>query len=356
MSGPSPRQMPACIVGLGARTPVGLRAFTSGTAVNAGIARIREHPFMKDKAGEPFMIGLDGKLGAESRDERMLVMAASALDEVLAFVPTAPSVRLPIYLGLPEYGPFYDERRAHALCRRLAEPLVQRCQPQVIPVPEGNAAGLVALERAIAGLRARMFDICVVGGVDSFVDADLLEQLDDDQRLLSTSNRWGFPPGEGAGMMAVCTPLFAHGNRMRVLGSIASVAITVEENRMGTETICLGEGLGRAMAQAAAAAGVRVGRQYCDLDGERYREHELAYAIQRVPLGTFENATDYVAPADRWGNVGAATAPLLALFPVVVAQRHLRHCLWPMVWCGSENGRRGAAVLHTEPGESKWSP
>ena len=348
--------MLACIVGLGARTPLGLRAFPSGVAAHAGIGRIREHPFMKDKAGEPFMLGLDGRLEGGDRNQRMLALAQSAVDEVLAFIPTAPSVPLPIYPGLPEYGPFFDEQRATALCRRLGASLVHRCQPQVLAVPEGNAAGLVALERAITALQGRLCDVCIVGGVDSFVDADLLEQLDDEGRLLSTANRWGFPPGEGAGMLAVCSPWFAQTNRLRVLGSIASVATTVEPNRMNTKTVCLGEGLGQAMAQAAAAAGTRVGRQYCDIDGERYREHELAYALQRVPPGTFENAVDYEGPADRWGNVGAATAPLLTLLPVVTVQRHLTSSAWPMVWCGSESGRRGAMVLYLEPGETPWCP
>lgn len=356
MSARVPRGMAACIVGLGARTPLGLRAFPSAVAAHAGIVRIREHPFMRDKVGEPFMMGLDGKLEGGDRDQRMFALAESALDEVLAFIPTAPNVPLPIYLGLPEYGPFFNELRANALCRRLAAGLVQRCQPQVLPVPEGNAAGLVALERAITALQGHMCDVCIVGGVDSFVDADLLELLDEQGRLLSTANRWGFAPGEGAGMLAVCSPWFAQANRLRVLGSIASVATTVEPNRMNTKTVCLGEGLGQAMAWAAATAGTRVGLQYCDIDGDRYREHELGYALQRVPPGTFENAVDYVAPADRWGNVGAATAPLLTSLPIVTVQRHLSAIPWPMVWCGSESGRRGAMVLYLEPGETPWRP
>jgi len=356
MSARAPRGMPACIVGLGARTPLGLRAFPSAAAAHAGIVRLREHPFMRDKTGEPFTMGLDGRLADGDRDQRMLALAQSALEEVLAFVPTAPTVPLPIYLGLPEYGPFFDEARAQALCRRLGAGLVERCQPQVLPVPEGNAAGLVALERAIAALQARRCDVCIVGGVDSFSDADLLEQLDEQGRLLSAASRWGFAPGEGAGMLAVCSPWFAQANRLRVLGSIASVATTVERNHVHARTVCLGEGLGQAMARAAAAAGARIGRQYCDIDGERYREHELAYALQRVAPGTFENSVDYDAPADRWGNVGAATAPLLALLPVVAAQRRLTAAAWPMVWCGSESGRRGAMVLYLEPGESPWCP
>ncbi len=337
--------MLACIVAMGARTPLGLRAATTVVAAYAGIVRLREHPYMRDKAGEPFMVGMEPTIEASDRDARIVALAEGALDEVLETLGPSLSTALPLYLGLPEYGPFFEERRAQGIGRALAA----RCRAQVVTVPEGNAAGLVAMEHAIAALAGRKHDLCLVGGVDSLVDADILEWLDDEERLLSTSNRWGFPPGEGAAMLAVCSPSFARANRLPTVAYIASLATSFEPNRMGTETVCTGEGLSQAIAQAATV-GAPIGRQYCDIDGDRYREHEYGFAIQRLHPRTFKDGLDYLTLADRWGNVGAATAPLLAIVSIVSAQRKLRDDPWPMVWCGSENGRRGAMVLHLEPG------
>lgn len=303
---------------------------------------------MKDKAGNPFKVGMDSGVEAVGRDGRIAALAASALEEAVAGIPLAPRVRLPIYLGLPEYGRFFDERRALKICSTLSAPLVERCEPQILPVPEGNAAGLIALERAVAGIHSRAFEVCVVGGADSTVDADILEWLDDEKRLRSETNRWGFPPGEGSAMLGVCSPSFARASRLPVLASVASLQTSVEPHPLGAKGVCTGEGLAFAMAKAAQAAGTRVGRQYCDIDGDRYREHELSFALQRVPPATFLDALDYEAPVDRWGNVGAAWGPALCVLAIVVAQLGFGTTEWPMVWCGSDSGRRGALVLHLE--------
>ncbi|MCK4857539.1 MAG: hypothetical protein KAT58_06200 [candidate division Zixibacteria bacterium] len=311
-----------------------------------------EHPYMVDKSGEPFMVAMDSTLEDHNRHERIFVLARSALLEVLEKIPSTSATTLPIYLGLPEFGPFYSQHHAHALCQRLAAEVSWRCKPQIVPVTEGDAAGLAAMERAVAGISDGMFQCCIVGGVDSFLDPDILESLDDVCRVASIANRWGFPPGEGAGMLAVCSPEFARVSCLHILGWVVSLASTVEKNPINTKTICLGTGLAKVMQKAAGVAGNQVTKQYCDINGERYREHEFSYAILRVPPPTFVNSLDYVSPVDCWGHNGAATGPLLSLLPLVCHNLGFSPGQWPMVWCGSENGRRGAMVLHLQSGDS----
>lgn len=343
-----PSTMRTCIVAFGARTPVGLRATSSAAAVRAGITRLREHPYMVDKAGDPFVVCMDGTITATSRRERMYALAASALDEVLEGVPTDKRQKLPIFLGLPEPSATFSREDGTRLCQRITAHVLDRCDPQVVAVLEGNAAAIAALSQATDAIAKGVTECCIVGGVDSLIDPDVLEPLDADKRIKSVSNRWGFPPGEGAAMFAVCTATFARGHRLPIKAYIASVVNTREPNRMHTETICTGEGLGLALTQAARQAGTTITKQFCDIDGERYREHELSFAILRVPSVAFENAVDYVAPADCWGNTGAATGAMLTMLPVLQHERGASPGAWPMVWCGSENGRRGALVLHLE--------
>lgn len=335
----------ACIVSLGARTPVGLRALPAAAAVRAGVSRIREHPFMVDKAGDPLRLALDWTLDVHDRNERLFVLSSHALDEALARIAACRQPELPVYVSLPEYGPYFSEAEAQALCMRLSRHVARHVATRCMPVPKGNAAFFVALEQALTNIADGAAPCCVVGGVDSFLDAGLLAALDEGGRIMSASNRWGFPPGEGAAMLAVSSAAFAQRHGLQPLAWIASLATSVEDNHMHTKTVCTGEVLAQVLGQAAQRGGAPITKQYCDINGERYREHEFSYAILRVPAQTFVNAVDYIAPADCWGNTGAGTGALLALLPIVSHLRGFSPGARPMVWAGSENGQRGAMVL-----------
>jgi len=345
------RSMNACIVALGARTPLGLRAGPSAAAVRAGVTRLVEHPTMVDRMGDPFRVCMDATLTATDRLARMEALAVGALAEVLEAVPHAPKQPLTILLGVPEPGDV-PTALIQRLCQRIAARASEWCQAHIVPVPEGNASVIVALERALAAIADRTLECCIVGGVDSWIDPDVLEALDADRRTISVTNRWGVPPGEGAAMLAVCSAAFARQSGLRPRAWVASAVTTVESNRARTDTVCIGEGLGAALTAAAGRAGAAITKQYCDLDGDRYREHEMSFAIMRAPAAAFVNAVDYVAPADCWGSVGAATGAMLAILPVLHHERGASPGAWPMIWCGSDNGRRGALVLHLEEGRT----
>lgn len=344
--------MRCCVVALGGRTPVGIRADSSALAVHAGISRVAEHPFMVDSHGNPFMVAMDRTYESYRRRERLVHLASSALSEVVETLPLAANDPLTVYLGLPEYGPFFSEADGAHLCGQLSRDASIRADLRFLPIADGHASGVVAMERAVFGLESRMFSCCIVGGVDSWLDADLLETLDRDRRLISEHTRWGFSPGEGAAMLAVCTFDFARQAGLPILAWVASASSAVEPHHMHTQTVCTGEGLGAVMKAVSARAGAPITRQYCDINGERYREHEFSYAILRVPHGAFVDAVDYVAPADAWGNCGAASAPMLSLLPLVTHAHGFSPGPWPMVWSSSESGRRGAMVFHLGSGAS----
>lgn len=335
-----------CVVGMGARTPVGLHAAATAAAVRAGISCIGEHPTMVDHAGDPFMVAMNQEFAVTGRIERMAQLATSALSEALSQLPGRRR-SIQVFLALPEAGAWFTLRQAAQLCQQLKAAFPDD-RLNIETFLEGNAAGMVALERAVAWLGSQPDSCCIVGGTDSLIDADVLETLDEAGHIASASHRWGFPPGEGAGMLALCDPGFAQRHQLWVLGTIASVATGVEPNRANTETICVGVGLADVMRRAALAVSEPITMQYCDMNGERYREHEFSYAALRVPAAAFVNAVEYVAPVDCWGHVGAATAPLLILLPLAHHARGASAGAWPMAWCGSENGRRGAAVLQLE--------
>ena len=92
-----------------------------------------------------------------------------------------------------------------------------------------------------------------------------------------------------------------------------------------------------------------VGSQYCDLNGERYRTEEYMYATQRIHPTAFREVEDYVAPADCWGNVGAASAPLQCILAIEAHRRGYGNGPLAMTWCSSEGQARGGAVLEFGP-------
>ena len=48
---------------------------------------------------------------------------------------------------------------------------------------------------------------------------------------------------------------------------------------------------------------------YCDMNGEPYRADEYGFACLSYQGVSSSPASDFIAPADCWGDVSAASAP-----------------------------------------------
>jgi 3-oxoacyl-[acyl-carrier-protein] synthase I len=88
----------------------------------------------------------------------------------------------------------------------------------------------------------------------------------------------------------------------------------------------------------------RAGATWCDLNGEPWRVDEWMYAYIRSVANQPE-PMNLQHPADRWGDVGAATGALLLSQAAHDIQRSARRGP-TLVWCASDmSGARAAAVL-----------
>ncbi len=334
------------VVGVGARTPVGLTAPSTAAAIRAGISRLAEHPYMVDKVGEPYVVAMDRTSEEPNRLERLFLLATSALFEALGAVSLPAGFELPVFLALPEYGPWFTEQQGKHLAERLAESLAPAVQAAVVVVAGGNAAGVLALQRASAVVHQRQRPLVAVVGVDSHLDPDFLEELDESARLTSLTNRWGYPPGEGGGALLLSLSSSARAFSLKVMGEVEAVATAQERAMLGAEEPCIGKGLAAAVAPVLGGLGPDAVRSvYCDINGERYRNGEWAYASLRIPKGVVADPTAFVAPADSWGDVGAASGPLLMGLAFASGVRGYSRGRYSLVWCSSESGLRGAALL-----------
>ncbi len=337
------------IVATGARTPVGLRAPTSAAAVRAGICRHGFHPTMIDGAGDPLRFALDGRLDPELRGSaRAEVLAVSAMRECLEPLASLGRVSLSLWVGLPEERPGWSQSSSDAVMRALSGELMRWTQPdRVMSVPRGHAAGLVALELALCDLQSGRTHACVIGGVDTYLHHATIDWLDETRQLLTSTNRSAFVPGEAGGFFVVTTDATARAWRLPALATIRGVATSVEPNTIKSGRVCTGEGLTAAIRDATLPLRLpveKIASTYCDINGERYRSEEFLY----VPLRSwapFVDANRYEAPADAWGDVGAASGPLYVVLAVASGQRGYARGPHVLAWTSSEAGTRAAVTL-----------
>ncbi|HEY8209672.1 MAG TPA: hypothetical protein VIG99_19430 [Myxococcaceae bacterium] len=337
------------IVAVGARTPVGLTAETTAAAVRGGISRLREFPFA-NPGGEPIVVAADGQLATslEGR-ERLLPMLQHTLDQVMRKLAQGKSHRgkTQVFLVLPEERPGFSGRDAtwvsgavHAAFR------AQQIEVEVETKGRGHAGGIRAVEAVVRDCAGSPRTLFLVLGVDSYHHPETLLWLERRRQCSQPGVRGGFFPGEGA----ACLALAGADLRARLgLPGLAAVrgAQTAREARLrDSETGSLG--VGATQAVQGATAGLELPKRavdavYIDINGERYRSEEWGFVAMRT--GQAFKSFKYEAPADCWGDVGAAWAPLAGALVVQSFARGYAPGPRALVLAGSEGGMRGAMLL-----------
>jgi 3-oxoacyl-[acyl-carrier-protein] synthase-1 len=319
--------------------------------VRAGVTALGEHPFLIDQAGRPMPGAVDAALDPhEGGPGRLVALAESALREACAPLTGAgtPRPRLPVFLGLPEVRPGFTDREAEAVRSGLARLGGLPVEiAEVRAFAHGHAAGWSALAEAAERMESGSCDACLVGGVDSYFDPETMEWLDANRQLVGTVARSGFVPGEGAGFCLLMTESCRDRLGLPPLAHVRAVALGQEAKLIKSTDVCIGEGLTAAVRNAVAglrSPADRISEVLCDINGERYRADEWAFVSLRLS-GYFDDPTAYLSPAECWGDVGAATGPLLVMLACQAAVRGYARGPRTMIWASSEGGRRGAAVL-----------
>jgi len=342
---------PVYVVCLGASTPVGRCAWSSAAAVRAGITGFGQHPYMVDTAGEPMRVArapwLDiGLTGADRFEALMLPAIDQALEPILA--RPQEDLNIAIALGLPAPRPGLPEELQKELTRRCARKY-HGTFGAAASFAAGHAGGLIALDAATRKLAMGELDACVVAGVDSYIQPETLEWLEACDQLHGAgplNNAWGFIPGEAAGSVLLMRGAAIRRLQLDPLAQVLGVGTGFEPRRIKTETVCIGEGLTETfrIALANLPDGARVTDVYCDMNGEPYRADEYGFTCLRTKEA-FDTASDFIAPADCWGDVAAASGPLHVGLAIISGAKSYANGPYAFVWASSEGGERGAALL-----------
>lgn len=336
------------VLSFGACTAIGETASASLAAARAGQCGFHEHPFMTDTAGEPMRVARVRRLpcGLQGAD-RYMALLRPALDQALAVLP--PGCPVPLALALPPPRP----GRPQTLARQMLDCIERHDGGRLQPIAcfeSGHAAALQALATVCDGLGQGRFGWCLVAGVDSYLAPETLEWLEAQEQLHGggpQNNPWGFIPGEAAAVMLVVNVDLRARSPAPVHAEVLTVGLGQESRLIRTDTVCTGEGLTHAFRQALQALppGGRVDNVFCDMNGEPYRADEYGFAALRT-REHFQDPTAFVAPADCWGDVGAAGAVLHIGMAAHCCARGYGGGPLSLVWASSEGGERGAALIH----------
>jgi len=322
------------VVGLGARTAIGTRAAGTAAAVRAGVSGAAQHPFVVDSAGRRMVVARAPYLDmAATWTERVSALAGAAATE--AAFPLAetgrdggvPDRSLPVFLGLPPPRP--GRAADHVpITERVAANLAELgiTARMAAPSEAGHASGAMALGAAWRAVRSGATPFALAGGVDSYLDAETLEWLEANDQVHAAgpyNNPHGFIPGEGAGFVLLAAAPVAEPAGLKAATELSAVAAATEAKLIKTAAVCVGEGLTDLFRhlKAGLEAGTQVDELYCDMNGEPYRADEFGFATIRAGE-LFRNASEFIAPADCWGDVGAASAPLF----LMLADAAVRRC------------------------------
>jgi len=344
---------PVVIVAMGACTPIGRDAWSSAAAARAGISGFGQHPYMIDTAGEPMRAAIAPWIDIDCTGaDRLEVLLFPAIDEALESIALAPGTprSTSIAVGLPSPKPGLPEDIQRQMLNRINKRYA-RYFGTAAAFAAGHAAGLIGLQAAAAKLGQGALDACVVAGVDSYIEPMTLEWLEKRDQLHSAgplNNAWGFIPGEAGAALLLMRESVARASGLPTLAVVLGTGGAMEPKHIKTEMVCIGEGLTQAFRGALGAlpAGAKVTDVYCDMNGEPYRADEYGFTCLRTKE-CFESASDFVAPADCWGDVAAAGSLLHLILASVAGQKGYAKGSLAFAWASAEMGERAAALVAT---------
>jgi len=342
-----------CIVGMGALTAVGLSAPATTAAVRAGISGFADHPYMINQEGDPYVVAMvpgvnEGIFGTQ----RFIDLAIPAIEEALYPLNNLHKNfgQIPVIIGLPEVRPGLPDDLPIKIADRVKEiGSDSSFIKDAITLLKGHSAGLMALEKGSKLVLNRTIEFCIIGGVDSYIDPDTLDWIEDNGQLHTPSNAWGFVPGEAAAFSLICSTHTANKYRLPVNAQLVAISMALEKNIIKTETVCIGQGLTQAVRNTIQSLpkGHQIDYTVCDQNGEAYRADEFGFMLCRLSEH-FIDPSDYMAPADCWGDVGAASGPLFINLIASASEKGYSKGPNTLLWTSSEGGERTAAIFRAD--------
>jgi 3-oxoacyl-[acyl-carrier-protein] synthase-1 len=306
------------IAGFGAQTSIGLDAPALSAAVAGGLNRFRfDRNFRSVKSGARITTAWLETLPDDwLAPQRMKALAVRAAEEALkpllehADARLVSALRFPVLLALPAPRAGFDQEAGAQLTREIIRGLPARIDLQSCSVVfAGHAGGITILSQAAQILAQGNSPAVLLGGVESHREFATLQSIELAGRLKTEDESLGWIPGEGAAFLLLARQSWAARAGLNTIFSLAAVAGAAEPLPWYSGRATLGTGLTQALQGVLRVPGSPV-ETYCDMNGEPWRVDEWGYAYLRT-AGNYVDPLVIHHPADCWGDIGAASGPML---------------------------------------------
>ena len=345
--------MSLLILNAGAVTSVGLTAQQTCAAIRARISGFQE-AVPRVPPQEPLIGALvPAKDHVKKSPWNWFVnLAVRAIRECLQgrqidFSSTAIFIVLP---ALHRHHPALNLNKQHDFLLAIEDILKQRFHPKSLVASGGSAESLRCLALARQLLQAKTVSHCIVGGVDSLLNANDIHRLETSGRLYDGSkNPQGLIPGEGAAFMLLSQNI--HQEDDHPLANVAGIGYSDEDATALGETFSTGIGMRKALQNAVKDAQIeesQINLRVSDMNGERYRAWESLISTSRF-YSTYRQHLCTWYPSTSVGDIGAAAGILMI---IVAATGIFRgYSPGPIAMCeaSSEEGLRAACLIAPAP-------
>lgn len=341
------------IAGTGMITPVGGNTAMTIAAVNASVNQYQASSFF-NKHDKPMTVTRvpDGalpplhddlkKTQLTGREKRLIRLAMPALQEALSHYPSDQP--LPLFLAGPET--LYNNIKA-TTAKLLTYITIQTNANIDLASSRYFATGrpglIDTIDMAFRYFSATNAAYVVVGGVDSYLDAATLGNLDAEDRVLAEDMADAFAPGEGASFLLLHNPTI-HSDETHNEAVLFEPGIATERGHRYSDEPYLGQGLDDAFKVAIAnGSGEKISTIFSTMNGESFFAKEFGVATIRNQSSLHEKCK-HEHPIDCFGDMGAATAAVL----IALAQHRLlksKTITQNLVYCSSDIAGRGAICV-----------
>jgi 3-oxoacyl-[acyl-carrier-protein] synthase I len=323
------------------------------SAVYADISRFNDSNFYGIKRSafkmslipEEALAPLDDEVakstGLTSRQIRLLKIVTNPLISI--FEKSNSDTPLPLFLSGPEKLP---DRRS-VVSDQFLQLLIKQTKVNIdlknsYIFPHGRAAGIYALEAAMQYLETNPGKLVIVGGVDSYLDPHLIGTLSRDDRLKTDGIMDGFIAGEGAAFLLISDLSQLDKNVQNHI--LHPPGIASEPGHLHSDEPYKGEGLSEAIKQSLNInLNDKVKSIVISFNGENFYAKEWGVASLRNSE-FLDESLSLLHPADCFGDVGAAFAPL-AIGISITGMLNNKLNYPALISCSSEMEQRGAVCL-----------
>lgn len=327
-------------------TAVGFNSPASCAAIRAGISGVTKANLWDAESGEHISAGKVNLPHWWEGLGKLAELVAPAIHECLVAAKPISPAQIPILLGVA------DKTRPHrfpGMEDQLLEEVEYRLEldhnPYSRMISRERVSGVIALNEVRQIIQSGKASCCVVAGVDSFLQQEVVEAYIEQRRVLTPANSNGFIPGEAGCAVLVAPSAGAPQGELEIIG----MGIGREEATIGSEKAFRGDGMTEAVRAALKDAGVEMREtsyRITDLNGEHFKFHEASLIEGRLFTKRAVGLYDLWHPNEYLGDVGAGIVPCVLALALHAGQHGYAPGARALCHFSNDDGERAALVTH----------